>query len=512
MLIIVADWTGSWVFFLSVFITPWDFGLARKGPAILHHSFITVWNAPSQVCQEKYNVSLDLGIFDVVLNQNESFSGGDITLFYSNRLGYYPHYMEDGFPVFGGLPQNGSLKDHLQKAQQDIKEAIEEVDFKGLAVVDWESWRPFWVRNWDSMEIYQNKSIDLVKEKHPDWPADKVARTAQLEFEQSGRAFMEQTLALGKTLRPEGFWGFYGFPNCYNYDYKNASYTGDCPEIEKQRNDELQWLWNQSRALYPSIYLPRDLEFLSNKTLKFVRPRIQEAFRMVNQSGNGSIPVLPYASLAYEFTQIFLTQEDLAHTIGESASQGAAGVILWGSSNYSYSQEACLGVKKYVDTLLGPYIVNVTSGAKLCSQVVCSKNGRCVRQDNHPEAFLHLSPDHYTITKHPKEPGFILTGYLSKEDLVKMIEEFKCRCYSGWEGLRWVHLKFLAPFCIKTVPFECPWPIQLQRFASCKKMFSISETVYLSSPSRGRLEASIYRRFSSLVPYGPHSAIYPILL
>lgn len=35
---------------------------------------------------------------------------------------------------------------------------------------------------------------------------------------------------------------------------------------------------------------------------------------------------------------LLVLQEDLVHTLGESASQGAAGVILWGSTNYSYSE------------------------------------------------------------------------------------------------------------------------------------------------------------------------------
>ncbi|XP_061473827.1 hyaluronidase-1 [Rhineura floridana] len=423
-----------WVL-LNMFSMAWNHRMAGGGPVILDHPFITIWNAPSQECQEKYNVSLDLGIFDVVLNQNETFVGRDITLFYSNRLGYYPYYTENGTAVNGGIPQNASLKNHLWKVQQDIKETILEAGFKGLAVVDWESWRPLWVRNWESMQIYQNKSIDLVKEQHPDWPADKVAKEAQLQFEKSSRAFMEQTLALGKALRPKGFWGFYGFPGCYNYEYKNASYTGECPEIEKQRNEELQWLWNQSQALYPSIYLPKELRFL-NKTLQFVRHRVQEAFRIVNRTENGSIPVLPYASISYEFTQNFLSQEALVHTIGESASQGTAGVILWGSKNYSYSEEACLDVKKYVDTVLGPYIINVTSSTRLCNQILCSKHGRCVRQDEHPEAFLHLASASFSIKRHHVEPHFILMGQMSKKEQVKMAKEFTCQCYSGWEGLQ----------------------------------------------------------------------------
>ncbi|XP_053144102.1 hyaluronidase-1 [Hemicordylus capensis] len=424
-----------WVCLLNVFIMAWNYEMTRGDPVLFHRPFITVWNAPSQECQEKYNVPLDLGIFDVVLNQNESFMGKEMTLFYSNRLGYYPHYTENGTAVYGGVPQNASLKDHLWKAQQDINKTILEANFKGLAVVDWESWRPLWVRNWGPMEIYKNKSMDLVKKQHPDWPIDKVAKEAQLEFEQSSQMFMEQTLALGKAMRPEGFWGFYGFPGCYNYEPLNANYTGECPEIEKQRNEELQWLWNQSRALYPSIYLPKDLT-LFNKTLEFVRHRVQEAFRVVNQTRNGSIPVLPYACIVYEFTQNFLSKEDLVNTIGESAAQGAAGVILWGSNNYSSSQGACLEVKEYVDTLLGPYIINVTHSTRLCSQIVCSGHGRCVRQESHPEAFLHLSPTSFAIKKHPVEPGFILIGQMSEEEQVKMAEEFKCQCYSGWEGPR----------------------------------------------------------------------------
>ncbi|XP_077182089.1 hyaluronidase-1 isoform X1 [Paroedura picta] len=425
-----------WVCLWNILPMAWTHGIARGGHLLEDLPFITVWNAPSQECQEKYNVSLDLGIFDVVVNQNESFMGKEMTLFYSNRLGYYPYYTKNGTAVYGGVPQNASLEDHLWKAQQDIKKAILESSFKGLAVIDWESWRPLWVRNWDFMEIYRNKSLDLVKELHPDWPADKVAKKAQLDFEQSSQAFMEQTLVLGKTLRPGGFWGFYGFPNCYNYENKQDNYTGECPEIEKQRNEELQWLWNHSQALYPSIYLPKEIRLL-NKSLEFIHHRVQEAFRMVNQTRNGSMPVLPYASIVYEHTRMdFLSQEDLVHTIGESASQGAAGVILWGSENYSCSQEACLHVKKYMDTLLGYYIINVTSSARLCSQVVCFGHGRCMRQDSHPEAFLHLSPTSFTIKRHPAEPRFIISGNMPKEEQVKMAEEFRCRCYSGWEGPR----------------------------------------------------------------------------
>ncbi|XP_070789832.1 hyaluronidase-1 isoform X1 [Pituophis catenifer annectens] len=427
------EYLTLWFCLLNVFLMVWNHNMTEGSPAILGHPFISVWNAPTQICEEKYRISLDLRIFDLIVNPHDSFIGKDITLFYSNKFGYYPYYTKDGVAIYGGLPQNASLKAHLQKIEQDINNTILDVGFRGLAVVDWEHWRPLWIRNWASMKIYQYKSIKLVKEQHPDWPADKVIKVAQLEFQQSASAFMEQTLARSETLRPKGFWGFYGFPNCYNNQYQDANYTGECPEIEKQRNNKLYWLWNQSRALYPSIYLPQILR-LTHKTLEFARHRIQEAFRVVKWTQN-DIPVLPYTTIVYEFTHNFLTQEDLVYTIGESASQGAAGVILWGSTNFSKSQEACLEVKEYVDTVLGPYIMNVTSSTKLCSEILCSKNGRCVRQENHPEAFLHLSSASFTIKKHHVAPGFILIGQMSVKDQIKMAQEFTCQCYDGWKGL-----------------------------------------------------------------------------
>ncbi|XP_015672860.1 hyaluronidase-1 isoform X2 [Protobothrops mucrosquamatus] len=392
-----------WFGLLNVFLMVWNHNMTEGSQAILGHPFISIWNAPTQICQKEYGISLDLRIFDVIVNPNDSFIGKDITLFYSNKFGYYPYYTKDGVAIYGGLPQNASLKAHLQKTEQDIKNTILDVGFKSLAVVDWEHWRPLWIRNWSSMKIYQYKSIQLVKEQHPDWPADKVIKAAQLEFQKSAQAFMEQTLALSETLRPKGFWGFYGFPNCYNNEYQSVNYTGECPEIEKQRNNELYWLWKQSRALYPSIYLPNILR-LTHKTLEFVRHRIQEAFRVLKWTQN-DIPVLPYTTTVYDFTHNFITQE------------------------------ACLEVKEYVDKLLGPYIMNVTSSTRLCSKILCSKNGRCVRQQNHPEAFLHLNSASFTIKKHNVAPGFILIGQMSMEDQIKMAQTFTCQCYDGWKGL-----------------------------------------------------------------------------
>lgn len=184
----------------------------------------------------RFGVKLDLSVFDIVLNSNQSFMGDNITIFYSDKLGEYPYYGRGHEPVYGGVPQNASLKQHLRKAEGDLMTDIPDLGFHGLAVIDWEKWRPLWERNWDAKEIYWNGSRALVKAKHPTWNPKQIEDEAVREFENASRAFMEETLKLGRRERPGGLWGFYGFPCCYNYQYKkNETYIGECPALEMKR-------------------------------------------------------------------------------------------------------------------------------------------------------------------------------------------------------------------------------------------------------------------------------------
>ena len=66
---------------------------------------------------------------------------------------------------------------------------------------------------------------------------------------------MSGMLALGRSMRPNYLWGFYLFPNCYNYGWESSDYTGQCSKEVRRQNDELLWLWESSTALYPSVYL-----------------------------------------------------------------------------------------------------------------------------------------------------------------------------------------------------------------------------------------------------------------
>lgn len=289
----------------ALFLTLLGAVQGTRGPVVPNQPFTTVWNANTQWCLETHGVDVDVSVFDVVANPGQTFLGPDVTIFYSSQLGTYPYYTSAGEPVFGGLPQNASLDAHLARTYQDILAAMPVSDFSGLAVIDWEAWRPRWAFNWDTKDIYRQRSRELVQGQHPDWPAPWVEAAAQDEFQQAAQAWMVGTLRMGQVLRPRGLWGFYGFPDCYNYDFLSPNYTGECPPGVRAQNDQLGWLWGQSRALYPSVYIPAALQG-TGKAQMYVRHRVGEAFRVAVGAGDPSLPVLPYVQIFYDMTNRFL--------------------------------------------------------------------------------------------------------------------------------------------------------------------------------------------------------------
>ncbi|XP_073325318.1 hyaluronidase-1 [Pagrus major] len=411
-------------------------GLQFASSSFSQVPFLSVWNAPTASCLSQYGVDLDLGTFSIVQNQNQTFMGENITIFYAEKLGLYPRYSSQAGAINGGVPQNASLDQHLRVATENIRTYIPDKDFQGLAVVDWESWRPVWERNWESKQVYWEGSRALVKAKHPDWTPAQVDAAAKVEFEGAGRKFMEETLKLGQKERPNGLWGYYGFPSCYNY-YSTKNYTGECPAVEMKRNDELLWLWNVSSALYPDIYLSLEMRKLGREVLLYSHHRILEAMRAGAQQTPSAPPVFPYARIVYTYTLDFLSQEHLVYTIGESAALGSAGVVLWGDHTFSKSKATCDAVKSYIDKILGSYLVNVTSAATLCSQTLCSSQGRCQRKDPKSRAYLHLDPAVWKVVSEKRPEGgqdYTVLGRMRTHEVTLMKSEFECRCYQGWGG------------------------------------------------------------------------------
>ncbi|KAM9698398.1 hyaluronidase PH-20-like isoform 1-T2 [Dama dama] len=400
-------------------------------PLIPNIPFLWAWNAPTDRCGKVYDMPPDLSLFSLVGNPQKNVTGQLITLFYADRLGYYPHIDErTGACKNGGIPQMGSLKNHLDKAAKDIAYYMP-TNNVGLAVIDWENWRPTWVRNWKPKDVYRDESIELVLQQNLQLTFQEATKIAKADFEKAAKSFMQETLKLGKLLRPNRLWGYYLFPDCYNHQYNQPNYNGSCFDVEKRRNDALDWLWKESTALYPSIYLNTKLKS-SPEAVLFVRNRVQEAIRMSKiASVKSPLPVFVYTRPVFtDMPSKFLSQDDLVNTIGESVALGASGIIMWGSIKLSRNRQSCMNLGNYLNTILNPYIINVTLAAKMCSQVLCQEKGVCTRKDRNSPDYLHLNPMNFAIQR-GKCGKYTVHGKPTLEDLLQFSKKFYCSCYAN---------------------------------------------------------------------------------
>ncbi|XP_069049020.1 hyaluronidase-5-like [Lepisosteus oculatus] len=222
------------------------------------------------------------------------------------------------------------------------KSSLCDYSLPGLAVLDFEEWRPQWIRNWGSKDIYRNLSLYLVMQQDLTLTFAEAEDAAREEFEKAAIRYFKDSLRLGKASKPNRLWGYYLYPDCYNYEYTDdlTDYSGNCPDIEIARNNDLMWLWEESTALYPSIYL----EIILKNTFKaalYVRHRIQESMRVsMLPKKNYSIPIYAYIRLVFKNSdQDYLSEFDLVNTIGEAAALGSAGVIAWGDMNVTESKQ-----------------------------------------------------------------------------------------------------------------------------------------------------------------------------
>ncbi|KAL7836088.1 hypothetical protein AOLI_G00273720 [Acnodon oligacanthus] len=397
-------------------------------PLFADRPFAVIWNAPTHVCKN-LNISLDFSVFQAV-----STTAGEpdqfLFLFYTNKLGLYPYIDPSTKKEYnGGIPQKGNLTTHLEKAWRDITQYLPEFS-PGLSVIDWEAWRPLWARNWGDKDVYRKRSVQYAQEKNPSLSAANAVTAAKEEFEKAARSYMTETMNLGIRQRPKYLWGYYLFPNCYNYGWNETRYTGECPALEIARNNELLWLWESSTAFFPSAYLPLSLKD-SHKGALFIRGVVKEAVRV------SALPNLIYTSPIYVYlrplfrdqNKEYLSEADLVRTIGESAALGASGAVLWGATADYNNKPSCEALAAYLPSTLNPYVVNVTAAAKLCSDTLCQSNGRCVRKNPNSDDYLHLHPDHFQIQA--RNGKRLAIGVPSLSDLRFFADKFTCQCYVG---------------------------------------------------------------------------------
>ncbi|XP_029909051.1 hyaluronidase-5 [Myripristis murdjan] len=397
------------------------------------YPFLFMWNAPTELCDTRFGMPLDLSYFQFVSSTLKSATNQSISIFYTDRFGIFPYVDEETGKMYEeGLPQLIDLKEHHEEAEEDIKHYIP-ANQPGLAVLDFEEWRPQWSRNWGSKDIYRQISIKTVRKRNQTLSDEEAEDKAKVVFERAAKRYFLRSIRIGKKLRPNRLWGYYLYPDCYNYDYNQdmASFTGECPHIEHERNDELLWLWKESTALFPSIYLELVLRD-SYQARLYVRHRIREAMRVSTLPDSSySIPVYAYIRPVYkDSVDDYLSEFDLVNTIGEAAALGAAGVVSWGDMNVTDNEDSCFDARRHLERVMNRYILNVTTATQLCSESLCQARGRCVRKRWDFDDFLHLDARRFRIEQR-RGGALTVRGGLSQDDVDWFDRRFDCLCYSA---------------------------------------------------------------------------------
>lgn len=145
-------------------------------------------------------------------------SGSSVSILYDP--GKFPALLENSSTGSlvqrnGGVPQQGDLNEHLNIFRQHINELIPDPNNKGLAIIDFESWRPVYRQNFGVLQPYRDLSEQIERKRHPLMPNQRIEAEATRNFEMSGRSFMETSLATARKLRPHAKWGYYGLPYCF---------------------------------------------------------------------------------------------------------------------------------------------------------------------------------------------------------------------------------------------------------------------------------------------------------
>ncbi|XP_046748178.1 hyaluronidase B-like [Diprion similis] len=344
---------------ITVFITVSNatlFGLMQV-PGVSGTSesgFYVYWNVPTFMCHQYGMFFEEVREFGILQNKKDHFRGDQIAILYDP--GAFPALLKDenGHTLRrnGGVPQEGNVTLHLELFREHVDQQIEDVNFSGLAVIDFESWRPIFRQNWASLAPYRDLSTEIERAKHPFWDKNRVVNEATTRFEKSGRLFMEDTLRLARTLRPKASWGYYTYPYCFNLTPKVP--TVDCsPKIYKE-NNRLSWLFNLQNVLLPSVYLRTSLRH--KERMELITGRLTEAIRISNMfKQTAKKPVMPYFWYKYQDSNNdFLTNDDVYDGFKTIKSLGGDGIVIWGSSNDLNTKLKCQAFKDYLNETLGP--------------------------------------------------------------------------------------------------------------------------------------------------------------
>lgn len=194
-----------------------------------------------------------------------------------------------------GLPQNASLDIHLRQLEIDIDRFIPNRTFDGVAVIDFERWRPTFRQNFGDLKVYKDLTLLEVNKKHPTWSRDQIESQGKIIFENAAINFVNRTLLRARKLRPLAKWGFYGFPHCFNR-YRDFTQLERCPDQVEVENNKLLFMFPS--AIYPSIYITQNQT--GTVLTKFVKGKMTESNRVAKTTGNADLLRLSF--IRYQYT------------------------------------------------------------------------------------------------------------------------------------------------------------------------------------------------------------------
>lgn len=193
----------------------------------------------------------------------------------------------------GGLPQNASIDLHLRQFEVDVDRFIPNRTYDGIAVIDFECWRPTFRQNFGDLKIYRDLTLLEVQKKHPSWTRDQVESQGKINFENSSFNFVNRTIMKARRIRPNAKWGFYGYPLCFNR-LRDDGQIERCPEQVEGENNKLTFMYPE--VIYPSIYITQNQ---TGSTLtSFVKGKMYETNRLAKLSGSN----LKLAFIRYQYT------------------------------------------------------------------------------------------------------------------------------------------------------------------------------------------------------------------
>ncbi len=176
------------------------------------------------------------GAYEHLINTSGAPIEHDVIVFYEHTLGKFPRIdIGTGARVHGGVPHLADYSAHISACMDDIIEQIPDPDWDGYAVIDYESWTPWWN---DTQEPYRVLTREIVRRNHPSFTPEQVEAFSIVTYESNARRIFEGTIELGRALRPNAKWGFWAYPKGRLRD-----------------NYDTQWMWDASDAFYPSVYM-----------------------------------------------------------------------------------------------------------------------------------------------------------------------------------------------------------------------------------------------------------------